>query len=360
MSDTVLMLGWGFPPNVTGGLDTAVGELYEQFTDDDGVTVELVLPAEYAPDDRPGVHGVETGDGDIVTRIGQLSEAFVARAADADLIHTHDWFGYNPGSRAQAEHDVPWITTFHSLSSDRNAEPPDRERRTERRVVNRSDHLIAVSHYTARKLRREYDGEATVIHNGFPRVEPSGRDVKAELGIDGPMLLFVGRHTDQKGIEYLLYALSELRREDVTLVVGGTGHLTAQLQKFAELAGVADQTEFVGFVPEPELPDYYASADLFVSPSRSEPFGITVVEALSAGTRVVSTECGAAEVLPDDCLISVDRDATSIAAGIERGLAADGPVEYEERGWDEVADDHRVVYDAVLAGEDPAEALARR
>nr|ABC49778.1 putative glycosyl transferase [uncultured prokaryote 2E01A] len=359
MSYTVLMLGWGFPPNVTGGLDTAVGELYEQFAPDEEVTIELVLPAEYAPDDRPGIHGVETGDGDIVTRIGRLSGAFVDHAADADLIHTNDWFGYNPGSRAQAEHDVPWVTTFHSLSSDRNAEPPDREQRAEQRVVNRSDHLIAVSHYTARKLRREYGGDAAVIHNGFPSVEPGDRDLKAELGIDGPMLFFVGRHTDQKGIGYLLYALAELRREDVTLVIGGTGHLTAQLEKFAELAGVADQVEFVGFVPEPELPDYYAAADLFVSPSRSEPFGITIVEALSAGTRVVSTECGAAEVLPDDCLVTVDRDAASIADGIGTGLAADGPVEYEERGWDAVADDHRTFYEAVVTDEDPAVALGQ-
>jgi glycosyltransferase involved in cell wall biosynthesis len=357
MTYTVLMLGWGFPPNVTGGLDTAVGELYEQLDPRDGVNIELVLPAEYAPEGRDGIHGVETGDGDIVTRIGRLSSAFVDHAADADLIHTNDWFGYNPGSRAQSEHEVPWITTFHSLSSDRNAEPPDREVRTEQRVTNRSDHLIAVSHYTARKLRREYGGEAGVIHNGFPSVEPTGRDLKAELGIDGKMLFFVGRHTDQKGIEYLLYALSHLRRDDVTLVVGGTGHLTDQLEKFTELAGVEDSTQYVGYIEEEELADYYASADLFVSPSRSEPFGITVVEALSAGTRVVSTECGAAEVLPDDCLIQVGRDSQSIAAGIERGLALDGPIEYEERTWADVADDHEAFYEAVLDGEDPAAAV---
>ncbi|MEZ3117742.1 glycosyltransferase family 4 protein [Halobaculum sp. MBLA0147] len=352
MSYTVLMLGWGFPPNVTGGLDTAVGELFDRFAPRQTVDVELVLPAEYAPPDREGTQGVETGDGDIVTRIGRLSNTFVERAADADLIHTHDWFGYNPGSRAQSEHGVPWVTTFHSLSSDRNADPPDREVQTEQRVANRSDHLISVSEYTAGKVREEYDADSTVIHNGFPSVEPTDRDVAAELGVDGPMLFFVGRHTDQKGIEYLIHALSQLRRDDVTLVIGGTGHLTAQLEKFAELAGVADQTEFVGFVPEAELADYYASADLFVSPSRSEPFGITIVEALSAGTRVVTTECGAAEVLPEDCLIQVDHDSDAIATGIERGLARDDPVEYDARSWDAVADDHEEFYESVLADED--------
>ncbi|MFB6191834.1 MAG: glycosyltransferase family 4 protein [Haloarculaceae archaeon] len=355
MADRILMLGWGFPPNVTGGLDTAVGELFERLHPRDDLTVELVLPAEYAPADRDGIHPVPTGDGDIITRIGRLSGEFVERAADADIVHTHDWFGYNPGSRAQAEHAVEWVTTFHSLSSDRNVDPPEREVRTEQRVVNRADHLIAVSEYTRGKLAHEYGGDATVIHNGFTSVETTGRDLKAELGIDGEMLFFVGRHTDQKGIEYLLYALAELRRDDLTLVVGGTGHLTAQLKRFVELLGIEDRVEFVGFIDESELGDYYASADLFVSPSLSEPFGITIVEALSVGTRVVATESGAAEVLPDDCVIEVEPDSASIADGIERALAIDTPIEYEERTWDQVAREHVDFYREVLADRDAGE-----
>jgi glycosyltransferase involved in cell wall biosynthesis len=348
MPYTVLMLGWGFPPNVTGGLDTAVGELFERLRERDGVTVELVLPAEYAPEGREGIHGVATGDGDIITRIGRLSGAFVEHAVDADIVHTNDWFGYNPGSRAQASHDVEWVTTFHSLSSDRNADPPERETRTEQRVVTRSDHLLAVSEFTARKVAHEYGGDAAVIYNGFSSVEPTGRDLKAELEIDGPMLFFVGRHTDQKGLAYLLYALPKLRRGDVTLVIGGTGHLTAQLKRFAELLDVEDRVEFVGYLPEEELGDYYASADLFVSPSLAEPFGITIVEALSVGTRVVAGPSGAAEVLPEDCLIEVEPNSDAIAAGIKHALSLDTPIEYEERTWDQVADEHVAFYERVL------------
>jgi len=342
------MLGWGFPPNVTGGLDTAVGELFERLQPSDDVELELVLPAEYAPD-REGIHGVPTGEGDIITRIGRLSEAFAERASDADIVHTHDWFGYNPGSRAKSNHDVEWVTTFHSLSSDRNRDPPQREVETERRVVERSDHLVAVSEFTKGKIRREYGGDARVIYNGFSSVETTGRDFKSELGIDGKMLFFVGRHTDQKGIPYLLYALSKLRREDVTLVVGGSGHLTAQLKRLAELLGIQDSVEWVGYVPEEELGDYYASADLFVSPSLAEPFGITIVEALSAGTRVVASECGAAELLPSDCLIEVEPDSESIAAGIEYALSLDSPLEYEVRTWEQVAAEHVEFYEEILS-----------
>jgi len=348
MAPRVLMLGWGFPPNVTGGLDTAVGELFEQFDARADVEIELVLPAEYAPEDRAGIHGVETGSGDVVTRIGRLSSEFAARAAEADIVHTNDWFGYNPGSRAKADHDVEWVTTFHSLSSDRNRHPPQREVETERRVVERSDHLIAVSNLTAGKIEEEYGDDAAVIHNGFSSVETTGRDVKADLGIEGPMLFFVGRHTDQKGISHLIYALEKLRREGVVLVLGGSGHLTEQLERFAELLDLRDAVEFVGYVPEEELGDYYASADLFVSPSLAEPFGITIVEALSVGTRVVASECGVAELLPEGVLVEIEPDSGAIADGIERALDIDGPLEYPARTWEEVADEHVAFYERIL------------
>lgn len=348
MVPRVLMLGWGFPPNVTGGLDTAVGELFEHCRAREDVEFELVLPAEYAPEDREGIHGVPTGEGDIVTRIGRLSSTFADLANSVDVVHTNDWFGYQPGARAAEAADVEWVTTFHSLSSDRNHNPPEREVETEQRIVEKADHLVAVSELTSEKVRREYGGDPRVIYNGFSTVEPTGRDLKAELDLDGPMLFFVGRHTGQKGIEYLLYAISKLRREDVTLVVGGSGHLTDQLQRFVELLDIDEQVEFVGYVPEAELADYYASADLFVSPSRSEPFGITIVEALSTGTRVVASQSGVAEILPPECLVEVDTDSDSIADGIEHALALDGKIEYEERTWGSVAEEHAQFYREIL------------
>jgi len=342
------MLGWGFPPNVSGGLDTVVGELHDAYADRDDVALTLVLPDEYAPADVPNVQGVPTGSGDVITRIGRLADAFVDAAEDADVVHTHDWFGHTPGARAQATHDVQWVSTFHSLSADRNLNPPARELDTEQRIVDRADSLVAVSNLTARRTAEQYGTEPAVVHNGFKRVEPTGRDVKADLGIDGNMLFFVGRHTHQKGIEYLVYALTKLRRDDVTLVLGGTGHLTDQLRRFAELVGVADQVEFAGYIPERELPDYYASADLFVSASLAEPFGMTIVEALSTGTRVVATESGAAELLPEDCVVEIDPTSASIADGVERALAMTGEPVYEERGWDQVAVEYVALYRDVI------------
>lgn len=346
MPPKVLMLGWGFPPNVSGGLDTHVGEMFDGLRAR-GVDIQLVLPAEYAPKDREGIHGVPTGQGDIITRIGRLSSTFAEHAEDADIVHTHDWFGYGPGSRAKSNADVEWVTTFHSLSSDRNLDPPKREVETERRIAERCDHLLAVSELTAGRVKELYGGDPDVIYNGFSKCETTGRDLKEELDIDGDMLFFVGRHTDQKGISHLVYAMEKLRRDDVTLVVGGSGHLTAQLKKFAQLLDVEDQLKWPGYIPEEELGDYYASADLFVSPSLSEPFGITITEALSAGTRVVATESGVNEVLPEDCVIEVEPDSDSIADGISYGLSLEGPPEYDPVTWEDVVDETIDFYERI-------------
>jgi len=101
-------------------------------------------------------------------------------------------------------------------------------------------------------------------------------------------------------------------------------------------------------VPEEELGDYYASADLFVSPSLAEPFGITITEALSAGTRVVATRSGVNEVLSEECVVEVDPNSESIAAGIERGLELEGTPEYDPITWDEVVEQTVSFYEDIV------------
>ncbi len=347
MSPSVLMLGWGYPPNVTGGLDVHVGELFSGLRDEYDVDAKLVLPAELAPEDEPGVEGVETGEGDVATRVNRLSDRFVELAPDYDVIHTHDWFGYGPGRSAAQASDATWVSSFHSLASDRNIDPPKREVETERRLANAADTNISVSEIVREDVKELYGADSRVVYNGFSKPNFSGTDVRADLGIDGEMLFFVGRHTDQKGISHLLYAMKKLRGRDVTLVVGGSGHQTEQLKRFAELVGIEDDVEFVGYVPEAELGDYYAASDAFVSPSFSEPFGITITEALEAGTQVVSTRCGAAEILPEDCLVEVTPDSESIVDGLVTALNRESLPEYERRDWSEVAGDTLEIYEDV-------------
>jgi len=63
MPPSVLMLGWGYPPNITGGLDVHVGELFSGLRDDLGVDATLVLPGGVRAGRRAGIEPVETGEG---------------------------------------------------------------------------------------------------------------------------------------------------------------------------------------------------------------------------------------------------------------------------------------------------------
>lgn len=118
-----------------------------------------------------------------------------------------------------------------------------------------------------------------------------------------PLFLFVGKLIDIKEPLLLLAAWADLKKTgtEAHLCLVGDGPLRAALTAYSiENALTADLT-FAGFQNQAALPDYYAAADVLVLPSRSETFGIVVLEAMHAGLPVIaSAGVGAAEdlVLP--------------------------------------------------------------
>jgi glycosyltransferase involved in cell wall biosynthesis len=91
----------------------------------------------------------------------------------------------------------------------------------------------------------------------------------------------------------LLAALSLVRTDvpDARLVIVGDGALRPSLEARVATSGLGDSVEFLGFVPE--IWPYLAEADLFVTASVSEGFGIAIAEAMAAGLPVVGPEVGA-------------------------------------------------------------------
>jgi rhamnosyl/mannosyltransferase len=109
----------------------------------------------------------------------------------------------------------------------------------------------------------------------------------------GKFLLFaLGRHVYYKGFEYLIRALADV--PGAVLVLGGQGPLTDELQRAARDAGVAERVDFVGRIPDRELPAWYYACDVFCLPSieRAEAFAIVQVEAMACGRPVLCCELG--------------------------------------------------------------------
>ncbi len=132
---------------------------------------------------------------------------------------------------------------------------------------------------------------------------PSRRDadIRERHGMKGPFVLYVGRLDERKGIRYLIEAMPRILRgfPAAKLLAIGTGELAREMPGLAGRLGVARAVEFLGAKPQKELPAYYATADLFVSPSTSEGFGLTVAEAMSSGAVVVGTDLPALRDLID-------------------------------------------------------------
>lgn len=127
------------------------------------------------------------------------------------------------------------------------------------------------------------------------------------LGVNTPQATGeTGRKTDQiafmsvldkyheyKGLDILLGAMVKVKdkRPQVRLLVGGGGELISKYKQLAKALGLSDSVKFLGYLPDKELAELYASSSIFVLPSvnRLEGFGIVALEALSFATPVITT-----------------------------------------------------------------------
>lgn len=336
------MTGWGYPPKIDGGLDIHVKHLFEELQSKE-VDIDLVLPADRAPD-KENIIPVNVGEGDMVQKSRILSQKVAEISEEYDIVHTHDWFGAEAGFKSKKYSDKKWISTFHSLSSGRNREPGEEVQKLEKVAVEESDKAIAVSEKLKEEIKAEFDSEPEVIHNGFSTPESSGIKVRKRHGIEGDMILFIGRHAEQKGLEHLIYGFNKLLEEqEATLVIGGKGHLSEALQTFVEILDIEDNVVFTGFIPREELGDYYGAADVFVSPSINEPFGLTITEALESGTPVVATSNGVEEIVGNS-IYPVEPESESIKDGIQKALEEDKEVKYKDRDWKNMAEETIKLY----------------
>jgi len=171
--------------------------------------------------------------------------------------------------------------------------------------------------------------KASVIPHGFTRMSvPHSRDdFRREKGIAGrqKVVLNVGRLEPIKGQDILLAAWPIVLKQepDTVLWLVGDGSMREQLAQQVSLLDVDASVKFFGAAEAVAVAAYMSSSDVFVLPSRSEAFGIVLLEAMDRGLPVVATKVGGVpEVLPEHGAISLvaPGDAVELASAIVRQL----------------------------------------
>jgi len=220
-----------------------------------------------------------------------------------DAVHVHLYRACIYGRVAARLAGVPVVvTTEHSLGDTQiEGRPKGTAVRAMYLATDRlSDVTVAVSPRVrerliswgvpARKIR--------VIPNGldFERFafDPEGRKaVRRELGI--PLKDFVlgsvGRLDPIKGYDLLIEAAEPLCKSGAWLLLVGEGPEKARLEKLARERNVGQRVIFAG--ERRDVPQLLSAMDLFAAPSREETFGLSILEAVAVGLRVVFTECPA-------------------------------------------------------------------
>ena len=168
------------------------------------------------------------------------------------------------------------------------------------------------------------------VHPAFaPQDESTRAAWRQALGIREPrVVLNVKRLHELAGQQYLIEAFSRIARQrrDVRLVICGTGPLRQDLETRTRNANVADVVTFTDLVPNEAVARYAAVADVFVLPSLLEALPTVAVEALAAGTPVISADHPGGvelnELFGDDVLVvprkNVDGLATALGDALER------------------------------------------
>ena len=199
-----------------------------------------------------------------------------------------------PGSRGKLNPNEKLMLRFNFLL-----------RSYEKKLMKRSDALIAVSTYTRKELIDLYDVDEEKIHviyNGVDvqKFKPN-RDrvgLRRELGLDEEqkIILCVGRLYHRKGLTTLLQSISKVvqKFDNVKFVISGKGFKKNKenLLRLTEKLKIENSVMFLGYFPDEKLPDLYAASDIFVLPALYENFPFAILEAQSTGLPVISTNVG--------------------------------------------------------------------
>lgn len=228
----------------------------------------------------------------------------IAKELKLDIVHTQTEFSMGLIGKYVANRlKIPCVHTYHTMYEDYlhyvlngHLLRPYHVKQMTRMFLSHTAGVVAPSKQVETVLKRyKIKTPISIIPTGVDISEftkpVDTKKLKKSLGIDpeAPVLLSLSRIAMEKKIEVTIGLMPELIKKypDLKLVIVGGGPDMDQIQEITAELGVTDHVIFTGEVEHDKVAPYYHMTDLFVSASDTETQGLTCIEAISAGAKVV-------------------------------------------------------------------------
>jgi glycosyltransferase-like protein len=332
----------------------------------------------------PGPSGEGTLEEKVSGSIDRLAAAITA--SDAPLLHAQDCIAARAAARVRdAGAAVTVLRTVHHVDDFSSQVLMD----CQRAAILEPDLVLVVSEVWRHILDDDYGVRADVVPNGVNVARFAAPDrvraaaLRQQVGAsERPLILAVGGIEPRKGSDTLVRALAEMKARrgvgPVLAVVGGHSFQDHRAYRERVLAllpelglGLDDDVVLVGTVPDDDIPAWYAAADVLAFPSVKEGFGLAVLEAMSAGIPVVTSDLPVFReyLVPGrDALLVEPGDVAGLAAAllstiedarVRQSLVSAGSAVAARFTWLESARRHLAIYAEVARARRTTGALSR-
>lgn len=220
----------------------------------------------------------------IETKIGKI---------DVMCVHFGNMAEY--AERIKQKYGVPYIVVEHdSAILTKSMAPKQLDR--QKRGYDGANAVIAVSAALKNELQKVTKHQVKIIHNIVPdyMFSKSSRNKANDTEF---CFVSVGNLKKSKSFDLTIKAFSCVvqNNENIKLIIVGSGSEEMYLKELTAKFNIEDKVEFLGTVPNRQMPELLTGCDCFVLPSEFETFGVVYVEAMACGLPVIATKCGGPE-----------------------------------------------------------------
>ena len=270
---------------------------------------------------------------------------------DYNIIHAHSYHAFPAFFASLGRHNAKFVFTPHYH---RHGHTAFRDllhkpyRFLGKIIFSRADSVICVSEYEKKLVESDFEVAAKTVKipNGlnlkeFKDFRQPGKSSNKDSGRE-KLLLYVGRLEEYKGVQYIIQSLPELKGFRLKII--GKGPYEAELRNMAKSFGVEERVEWLKDLSRKELLECYADADIFLMLSSHEAYGITVAEALAAGTPCIVAKGSALEEFVDgrNCIgienpVSKEKVASILMKTKKKEKKENSGIDKNIMDWNEVS-----------------------